>query len=641
MNTTTTLPSEYQAFIHTTRYARWLDSEGRRERWPETVQRYVSFFKDRYPWIKDDIWNEIYSYIHGLQVMPSMRCLMTAGPALDRDHVAGYNCAFGAVDNIHIFSEFLYILMCGCGVGFSVERQHINKLPELPESLDESNHIIAVEDDRIGWARALHLLISCLYSGEIPGWDLSRVRPAGARLQTFGGRASGPEPLENLFKFCVATFAQAVSDQRRRLTSLECHDLVCRIGEAVVSGGVRRAALISLSNLSDDRMRSAKNGNWSESTPWRSIANNSAVYADGRPSTDVFLSEWTSLYSSKSGERGIYNIRAAQAQARRTGRRNPDFHFGCNPCSEIILRPNQFCNLSEIVVRPADSLDNLLDKARVATILGTLQSTLTEFRFLRPIWSHNCEDERLLGVSLTGIMDQETLSGSMGTEALEIALQSLKECTLETNREWSEKLSIGPSASITCVKPSGTVSQLVDSASGIHTRYARHYIRRVQLDRKDAVCSMLVDQGFPCKPLPYNPEHTMIFEFPMKAPEHAILRHEVTAIEQLELWLTYQDHWCEHKPSATIYVREHEWMAVGAWVYENFDKIAGVSFLPYVENETIYAGIAPYEEINELEYKRLAKEIPSIDWSKLEKYEFEDHTTAIRELACTADSCEV
>lgn len=634
-----TLPTDYQNLIHVTRYSRWSDEAMRRETWDETTKRYVNFWLAR-GLINNTIYNELYDSIYGLQVMPSMRCMMTAGEALSRDNVAGYNCAFLSISDVASFAEMMYILMCGTGVGFSVERQYTNKLPELPSELHNSRTTIVVGDDRIAWARGFQMLLNCLYLGEIPKWDLSELRPAGARLKTFGGRSSGPGPLEDLFKFTTSVFRRAVDDDRRRLTSVECHDICCKIGEVVVSGGVRRSALISLSNLSDDRMRMAKSGNWYDATPWRALANNSATYTE-RPDSSIFIDEWRSLIQSKSGERGIYNVRAAQRQAARSGRRRADFHFGTNPCSEIILRDMQFCNLSEIVARPADSLDNLLDKARLATIIGTLQSTLTDFRFLRTDWKRNCEEERLLGVSLTGITDHPVLNGGNGTAVLADWLEEIKDVCIATNREWADSLGINRSTAITCVKPSGTVSQLVNSASGIHTRYARYYIRRVTLDTKDPVCQMLKDSGFPGKPASSQHDRSWLFDFPMKSPDTCLTRHDLSALEQLELWLAYQEHWCEHKPSCTIYVKDSEWMDVGAWVYRNFDKISGLSFLPSIDGETIYAGITPYEEIDEQTYDQLRAALPKIDWSLLLKYETTDETTSSRELACTAQSCEI
>lgn len=634
-----TLPTDYQNLIHVTRYSRWSDEAMRRETWDETTKRCVNFWLAR-GLINNTIYNELYDSIYGLQVMPSMRCMMTAGEALARDNVAGYNCAFLSISDVASFAEMMYILMCGTGVGFSVERQYTNKLPELPSELHNSRTTIVVGDDRIAWARGFQMLLNCLYLGEIPQWDLSELRPAGSRLKTFGGRSSGPGPLEDLFKFTTSVFRRAVDDDRRRLTSVECHDICCKIGEVVVSGGVRRSALISLSNLSDDRMRMAKSGNWYDATPWRALANNSATYTE-RPDSSIFIDEWRSLIQSKSGERGIYNVRAAQRQAARSGRRRTDFHFGTNPCSEIILRDMQFCNLSEIVARPADSLDNLLDKARLATIIGTLQSTLTDFRFLRTDWKRNCEEERLLGVSLTGITDHPVLNGGNGTAVLADWLEEIKDVCIATNREWADSLGINRSTAITCVKPSGTVSQLVNSASGIHTRYARYYIRRVTLDTKDPVCQMLKDSGFPGKPASSQHDRSWLFEFPMKSPDTCLTRHDLSALEQLELWMVYQEHWCEHKPSCTIYVKDSEWMDVGAWVYRNFDKISGLSFLPSIDGETIYAGVTPYEEIDEQTYEQLKAVLPKIDWSLLLKYETTDETTSSRELACTAQSCEI
>jgi len=569
-----------------------------------------------------------------LEVMPSMRCLMTAGEALERDHVAGYNCSYVSTSKVRSFDEILYILMCGTGVGFSVEREFVEKLPTIAEEFTNSDTIIVVEDSKIGWAKAYRELFSLLIGGQIPQWDISKVRPAGARLKTFGGRASGPEPLEDLFRFTIETFRKAAG---RKLTTVECHDIVCKIAEIVVVGGVRRSALISLSSLDDDRMRMAKSGAWWENNAQRALANNSASYKS-KPDMETFMDEWVALVKSKSGERGIFNRQAAKNQIKRLGdRRNPNYDFGTNPCSEIILRDREFCNLSEVVIRADDTPDTLARKVRLATILGTFQSTLTKFRYLSSDWQKNCEEERLLGVSLTGIMDNEITNGRAGD--LPDLLEHLRHVAVDTNKEYANKLKINESAAITCVKPSGTVSQLVDAASGIHARHANYYIRRVRADRKDPICQFMIDKGFPAEPCVMKPNHTMVFSFPMKAPEHCITRNDMTALEQLQLWLTYQQYWCEHKPSVTITVRDEEWMEVGAWVYKHFDEISGISFLPHSDHTYRQA---PYEDCTREQYEAMLAKLPKdVDWSELSNYEKEDNTTGTQTFSCTAGACEI
>ena len=569
--------------------------------------------------------------------MPSMRALMTAGPALDRCHVGGYNCSYVPVDDTKAFDETMYILMCGTGVGFSVERSNIDKLPIVNEHFEKSDTVIKVGDSRPGWARALRELIAMLYAGQIPKWDVSEVRPAGARLKTFGGRASGPQPLVELFNFCIEKFKGASG---RRLWPIEAHDIMCKIGEVVVVGGVRRSALISLSNLGDDQMAHAKSGQWWENEGQRALANNSVAYKF-KPEIGTFMREWVSLYESKSGERGIFNRASAIKQAAKNGRRDTKHNFGCNPCSEIILRPYQFCNLSEVVARASDNKESLAWKVQMATILGTFQSTMTDFRYLRKVWQKNTEEERLLGVSLTGIMDNQILSGKSSTYGMNIGslLEELRDVAVETNRVFAQHLGIAQSTAITCVKPSGTVSQLVDSASGIHARHNPHYVRTVRGDNKDPLTQFLMSQGIPAEPDVMKPDSTTVFSFPMKAPSGAVTRTEMTAIEQLELWLLYQRHWSEHKPSVTISVKEHEWMDVGAWVYKNFDEVSGISFLPF--NEHTYQQ-APYQDIDLKEYEELNMSMPdNIDWSLLQEFEKEDNTSGGRELACSAGVCEV
>ena len=634
-----TLPTPYQSFIHASRYARWIDEETRRESWNETVTRYFDFFETHLKEtcnykLPKDLRKELEAAVLNLEVMPSMRCLMTAGEALERDHVAGYNCSYVSTSKVRSFDEILYILMCGTGVGFSVERDFVEKLPTIAEEFTDSDSLIVVEDSKIGWAKAYKELFSLLIGGQIPRWDISKIRPAGARLKTFGGRASGPEPLEDLFRFTVETFRKAAG---RKLTTVECHDIVCKIAEIVVVGGVRRSALISLSSLDDDRMRNAKSGAWWEKNGQRALANNSASYKS-KPDMETFMDEWVALVKSKSGERGIFNRQAAKNQIKRLGdRRNPNYDFGTNPCSEIILRDREFCNLSEVVIRADDTPDTLARKVRLATILGTFQSTLTKFRYLSSDWQKNCEEERLLGVSLTGIMDNEITNGRAGD--LPDLLEHLRHVAVDTNKEFAHKLKINESAAITCVKPSGTVSQLVDAASGIHARHASYYIRRVRADRKDPICQFMIDKGFPAEPCVMKPNHTMVFSFPMKAPEHCITRNDMTALEQLQLWLTYQQYWCEHKPSVTITVRDEEWMEVGAWVYKHFDEISGISFLPHSDHTYRQA---PYEDCTKEQYETMLAKLPKdVDWSELSKYEKEDNTTGTQTFSCTAGACEL
>lgn len=627
---------EYSRFIALSRYARWLPEENRREAWPETVDRYFAFLdehleaKHSYK-IPKGLRKELRDAVYNLEVMPSMRALMTAGPALKRCNVAGFNCSYLPIDHPRAFDELLYILMCGTGVGFSVEEENIKKLPEVNEVMEPCGTVIDVDDSKQGWAKALRQLVSLLYVGQIPSWDLSKLRPAGARLVTFGGRSSGPDPLDDLLRFTVEVFKSA---QGRQLTSLECHDICCKIGEVVVVGGVRRSALISLSDIKDIRLRDSKTGEWWRTEPQRSLSNNSAVYTR-KPDMSLFFDEWHSLYNSKSGERGIFNRDSVQKHLRaNVERRDAEHHFGCNPCSEINLRPYQFCNLTEIVVRPEDTWEDLGRKVRLATILGTFQSTLSDFKYLRRIWKKNTEEERLLGVSMTGIMDNIELS----TNGFAKKLEALRDNAVAVNKDFAKKLGIEQSAAITCVKPSGTVSQLVDSASGIHPRHAPWYIRRVRGDKKDPLTKFMVDQGFPHEDDLFNP-HSVVFEFPMASPKSSLTRKDVSATSHLELWKAYQVNWCEHKPSATISVQEEEWLSVGAWVYENFDYISGVSFLPFEEHTYKQA---PYEEITEDKYKELLKGMPrDVNWAGLQSYETEDTTTGSQEMACAAGFCEI
>ena len=638
------LPTDYQSFIHKSRYAKYFDGKGR-ENWDETVERYMDNVVR--PAAGDDSYiNQIRDAILSLEIMPSMRAMMTAGPALQRDNTAGYNCSYLPVDDPKSFDEAMFILLCGTGVGFSVERQYITKLPEVPE-LFESDTTIVVKDSKEGWAKAFRQLLALLWAGEIPKWDVSLVRPAGARLKTFGGRASGPAPLVELFNFAVNTFKGA---QGRQLSSIECHDLMCFIGQIVVVGGVRRSAMISLSNLSDDRMRHAKSGQWWKTAPHRTLANNSVCYTE-KPDVETFMREWTALIESKSGERGVFNRKASQNQAAKNGRRDPNYAFGTNPCSEIILRGpkldkngdsisgtgGQFCNLTECVVRATDNIEDLERKVKLATILGTIQSSFTKFPYLRKIWQKNTEEERLLGVSLTGIMDNPLMTSA--NAGLEKTLEHLRNVAIATNAEWAERLGIPASAAISCVKPSGTVSQLVDSSSGIHARHSPYYIRTVRGDNKDPLTQFMIDQGIPNEPCVIKPDNTTVFSFPQKAPAGAVTRNDMTAIEQLETWLTYQRHWCEHKPSVTISVRDHEWLEVGAFVYKYFDEMSGVSFLPHSDHTYQQA---PYQDCSKEEYEELLALMPErIDWSKLSEYEQEDNTAAMQTLACSGDSCEI
>ena len=650
MNNDIKLPTDYQNFIALSRYARWLEEDGRRETWTETVNRYVQYMvthvsKKHNLDLSVDLQDKIFSNIANLNVMPSMRALMTAGKALDKCNVAGYNCSYLPVDNPRAFDECMYILMCGTGVGFSVERENVDKLPIVNEHFEDSTTVIKVADSRSGWARAVRELIAMLYVGQVPEFDVEDVRPAGARLKTFGGRASGPEPLVDLYRFCVGIFKGAAG---RRLYPIECHDIMCKIGEVVVVGGVRRSALISLSNLGDDQMRYAKSGQWWENEGQRALANNSVAYK-GKISMETFMREWLSLVESKSGERGIFNRESARQQAGRNERRDTNHAFGCNPCSEIILRPYQFCNLSEVVVREDDTEETLLEKVEIATILGTLQATLTDFKYLRKIWKDNTEEERLLGVSLTGIMDSKLLNsyntiyledGQMVFDETYVGgiLEKLKEKAIETNKKYAKALGIPQSTAITCVKPSGTVSQLVDSASGIHTRFSEYYIRTVRADNKDPLTEFMKSAGIPNEPDVMKPDSTTVFSFPMKAPEGA--ETELSSINQLNTWAIFQKYWCEHKPSVTISVKEDDWLKVGAWVYENFEDISGISFLPHSDHT--YAQ-APYQAINKDKYEELMKQMPeNIDWSKLAEFEKGiDTTSGSKELACTAGVCEV
>lgn len=625
--------NDYMKYIALSRYARWLPEKGRRETWHETVGRYVKHFSSKYPQFADKLENEIQPAIEQLAVMPSMRMLMTAGAALDKDNVAGYNCAYLAVDTPRAFDETMYILMCGTGVGFSVERQYVNQLPTVAEEFHPSDTTIVVPDSKIGWATSYRELVAMLYSGKVPKWDMSKIRPAGAPLKTFGGRASGSKPLNDLFNFTVKVLKGAAG---RKLTSIECHDIMCKIADIVVVGGVRRSALISLSNLTDDRMRHAKSGQWWVDNNQRALANNSVAYTE-KPDMEAFMREWLALVESKSGERGIFYRGAAENLIPERRKKSEYKDYGCNPCSEILLRSKQFCNLTEVVVRAEDTLETLKAKVELATIMGTFQATHTNFRYLSSTWKKNTEEEALLGVSLTGIMDNKFMAGHPDLPAI---LEELRNHSVEVNKKWAALLGINPAAAITCVKPSGTVSQLVDSASGIHTRHSDYYIRTVRADKKDPLAKMMVDAGFPVEDDVMKPDTGYVFSFPTKSPDGAITRDDRTAIEQLELWKVYQLHWCEHKPSVTITVRDDEWLEVGAWVYANFDIMSGVSFLPH-SNHTYQQ--APYQEITKDEYEAALSKMPkNVDWTNLKNYEGNDEAVSgVREFACTGNSCEI
>lgn len=635
----------YQEVIYKSRYARYIEDQLRREEWDETVARFVNYINNKVEGkLSLEEYNRIFDAILNLEVMPSMRLLMTAGEACDRDNICAYNCAYVAINSKRCFSEILYILMCGTGVGFSVEREEINKLPAFPINFRDTDDTIVVADSKLGWAKAFRKLLSSLWEGDVPKVDYSRIRPAGSRLRVFGGRASGPDPLRKLFTYCVSVAKRSAG---RKLTSIEIHDIVCMIGEIVVVGGVRRSALISLSNLTDRRMREAKVGRWWDENNQRALANNSVVYTE-KPDVETFMEEWLSLIKSKSGERGIFNRVAASNQASRFGLRDPDRSYGCNPCSEIILRDKQFCNLTEVVVRPSDSYEDLQRKVRIATILGTIQSTLTSFQFISEEWKTNCEEERLLGVSLTGIMDHPFLNGSKEMDAdyshrfcgdedkfLYEVLEELRELAVTVNREWADQLGINPSCAICCVKPSGTVSELTGTSSGIHPRYSDYYYRTIRQDNKDPLTDFLKDAGVYSEPAKGAEGTTTVFYFPIQSPEESILRNDITAIEQLEHWLVYQNYWCHHKPSVTVYVKPHEWLEVGSWVFKHFDEISGISFLPFSDH--IYDQ-APFQEISEDVYVDAVIGTPKkLDWNKLK--EEDDNTTFTP--ACSGPICEL
>lgn len=635
-------PTQLQNYVHISKYARWLPDENRRENMPETVGRYFDHFEKHLkntttytltPEDRADLENAVLDQ----KLVPSMRALMTAGPAMERCGVCAYNCAYVAIDSPRSFDEIVYILMCGTGVGFSVEKKYVDLLPSIEEEFHETDTTIKVRDSKIGWAKAYREMIHLLYGGQIPKYDTSAVRPAGSPLKTFGGRASGPEPLIDLFDFTIKLFKNAAG---RRLRPIECHDLVCKIAEIVVVGGVRRSALISLSDQGDMEMRDAKSGEWYLKYPHRRLANNSWVANEKSINPGIFMEEWNSLYKSNSGERGIFSRYAATQQVKKNGRRSTNYEFGVNPCSEIILRNRQFCNLTEVVVKSTDTPESLMEKVRLATILGTIQSTVTNFKYITKKWKENCEEERLLGVSLTGILDNMYLNGKYaGLEETAKLLDTMREVAVKTNKKWAKKLGIPAATAITCVKPSGSVSTLMDTSAGIHTRHAPYYIRTVRNDKKDPLYFMMSDAGFPVEDCVMNPDQTAVFSFPVKAPEGAVFRYDLNAIEQLEIWKVYQDHWTEHKPSVTISVKEHEWVDVGAWVFKNFDTISGVSFLPFFDAE--YKQM-PYQECTKEEYEALLAQMPkNVDWSRLKDYEMYDMTTGSQELACAGGSCDI
>jgi ribonucleoside-diphosphate reductase alpha chain len=647
------LPTEYQSFIHLSRYARWNYENERRETWPETVGRYFNFFKEdlnekcNYD-LTDEERKQLEDEVLNLEIMPSMRCMMTAGVPLKKENVSGYNCSYVKCDNQRTFDEIMYVLMNGTGVGFSVEEEYTKQMPTIAEEFYPTDTVIVVADSKLGWCKSYKELVALLYQGLIPKWDVSKVRPAGMPLKTFGGRASGPEPLVDLFNFVKDIFKNSAG---RKLKPIECHDIICKTAEVVVVGGVRRSALISLSDLNDREMRFAKHGEWYKLNVQRSLANNSVNYKE-KPDVGTFMREWLSLYDSKSGERGIYNSVSAKSQVQKLNEREPDGNgnfirrrdarddFGTNPCSEIILRSREFCNLSEVVVRGSDTSESLKNKVRSATILGTFQSTLTDFKYLTREWNRNCAEERLLGVSLTGIMDNGLTNGKSGKKKTGELLDELRKIAIKTNAEWADKLGIPRSAAITCVKPSGTVSQLVDSASGIHARHNPYYIRTVRADNKDPLCKFMKDQNFPNEPDVTKPDHTTVFAFPQKSPKGAVCRTDLTALEQLDLWKLYQDHWCEHKPSVTVSVKEPEWLGVGSWVWDNFENISGISFLPFSEHNYKQA---PYQDCNKKQHDELVTKMPkNVNWSKLGDYEKEDHTAGAQSPACGAPGgCEV
>ena len=618
--------NEVAEFIYKRTYSRWLEKENRREDWPETIERFIGFITEERPDIPEKTVNKIRKYMMEFAVMPSMRFLWAAGPAAKADNTTIYNCSFTKINTIEAFAECLYILMCGTGFGFSVEQEEIDKLPTVPEIRSgQALKKIIIEDSKKGWADSVKTLMESLYDGQNIYFDYTEIRLEGARLMTMGGRASGPQPLVKLHDFIRETMHNS---QGRQLTSLECHDICNQIAEIVVVGGVRRSSQISLSDLHDTDMRHAKE--WPYPIK-RAMANNSAIYRE-KPSAAEFLKEWASLALSGTGERGIFNLEAAQNKA--PSRRYAPLIQGTNPCGEIMLRDMEFCNLSEVVVRADDDLDTLLDKVECATWLGVIQSSFTDFPYLRDTWKKNCDKECLLGVSLTGQMDNPSVLSSE-------ALSALKSRVIRISRKASTILGTRMPTATTCVKPSGTVSQLVDSASGVHPRYSQYYIRRYRIAARDPLFTMLKEVGIPCNPENGQTEDdasTWVLEFPVKSPEGCITRKDVTALDQLSHYKNLQHNWCEHNASMTVYVRDDEWFEVGNWVYKNWDIINGVSFLPY---DGGHYKLAPYEEIDVHTYERLIKDLPRIVYSELAKYEYEDNTQGKQELACSGDKCDI
>ena len=618
--------NEVAEFIYKRTYSRWLEDEARREDWPETIERFVGFIISERPDIPDKTISKIRKYMTEFGVMPSMRFLWAAGPAAKADNTCIYNCSFAKINSVDAFAECLYVLMCGTGFGFSVEAEEVDKLPEIPEiKSGQGLPKILIEDSKNGWADSVKTLMGSLYEGQNVYFDYSAIRPEGARLLTMGGRASGPQPLVKLHDFIREIMHNA---QGRKLTTIEAHDICNQIAEIVVVGGVRRSSQISLSDLDDQDMRHAKE--WPFPIK-RAMANNSAVFRE-KPSAADFLVEWGALAKSGTGERGIFNLQAAQNKA--PARRYAPKIQGTNPCGEIMLRDMQFCNLSEVVVREDDDLDSLLDKVETATWLGVIQSSFTDFPYLRKEWKKNCDVEALLGVSLTGQMDNHPVLTSE-------ALKALKSRVLRIARKASGILGTKMPAATTCVKPSGTVSQLVDSASGVHPRYSQYYIRRYRIAARDPLFKLMKEAGVPCSPengQDAETATTWVLEFPVKSPEDCVTRKDVTALDQLKHYKNLQHNWCEHNASMTVYVRDDEWFEVGNWVYQNWDIINGVSFLPYDGGKY---KLAPYEEIDVHTYERLIKEHPLIDYTQLSHYELEDNTQGKSEFACVGDKCEI
>jgi len=616
-------------FVYIRTYSRWIEEKKRRETWEETVDRFMNFIvKERVDKIPNKVLKKIKEKILNFEVMPSMRAMWSAGNAAKNENVSMYNCAFTAVDKPEAFAESLYILMCGTGLGYSVEKEIIEQFPTIPKIEIDKKETIVIEDSRKGWADSLKYLVNSLFEGKDIDFDYSQLRPKGARLITMGGRSSGPAPLINLHQYIRETFFKA---QGRKLTPIECSDIMNQIADSVVVGGVRRSSQISLSDLEDEEMRNAKIWPF---PPRRSMSNNSAIYRI-KPKAVEFLKEWASLAISGTGERGIFNIETAQKNC--PERRKGKYIQGVNPCGEVNLRNKQFCNLSEVVITENDDFDTLLDKVETATWLGVIQSTFTDFPYLSKEWKKNCEEERLLGVSLTGQMDNPIIL------SVEI-LKALKRKAQKIAEHASKIMEINNPTAITLVKPSGTVSQLVDSSSGIHTRYAKYYIRRYRISSTDPLLKMIKDQGITVKPengqedLKENEISTYVISFPIKSPENAVTRNNLSAIEQLEWYKKIQTNYCEHNASMTVYVKDEEWFEVGNWVYKNWNIVNGISFLPYDGGKYKQA---PYEEITEEQYNKLIKSFKTIDYSQLSKYELEDNTEGAKMYNCSGDKCEI